>query len=124
MEAYTEWEYYIVKDEYFLYFPEGNYDIHSLVDWYKTIPTHPNKIAYYGDNIELLKRHFEKFSTFTEVHTKSTNDFHSNPVLYVWCMAIYNSERDLVGFAAQEFVEGKPADKKIKYFGELIDLDR
>ena len=114
-----EWEYYIVKDEFLLYFPEGDYDIHLLVDWYKTIPTHPEKIAYYGDNTDLLKRHFEKFSTFTEVHTKVTNDFHSNLVLYVWCIAIYNLRGELVGFSAQEFIEGKPANKKICYFGEL-----
>ena len=49
------------------------------------------------------------------------NDMHSNHFLTVWCLAIYNSEHELVGFSAQEYIEGKPADKKILYFNELND---
>lgn len=132
MEYYAEWDYVVVKDEFQIFFPEGNYDINSLAEWYRVIPTKSEKIAYYGDNIELLKEHFSKFTEFGGVKTKFNNDMHSNQFLTVWCLAIYNSECELVGFSAQEFIEGKPADKKIKYFGELsdkqpqyyIDLDR
>lgn len=132
MEGFSEWVYSIVKDEYFLYFPEGDYDINLLADWYKTIPTHSEKIAYYGDNTKILKEHFSKFVEFGDVKTKINNDMHANQFLTVWCLAIYNTECELVGFSAQEFIEGKPVDKKIKYFGELsdkqpqyyIDLDR
>ena len=115
----SEWEYKVVKDEFFLYFPEGDYNIGTLLEWYKVVPTNPNTIAYYGDNVELLKRHFERFSQFDDVHTKNGNDFHSNPLLYVHCMAVYNSESELVGFAAQEYIEGKAADKKFLYLNEL-----
>ena len=119
MESRSDWQFKVVKDEFFLYFPEGDYDIDTLVDWYRTIPTRPDTVAYYGDNINLLKQHFEKFAAFSEIRTKSTNDFHSNPVLYVWCMAIYNWEMELVGFAAQELINDESANKKIRYFGEL-----
>lgn len=115
----SEWEYFIVKDEFQFYFPEGDYDINLLAEWYKIIPTRGEKIGYYGDNIDLLKRHFQKFSDFGDVKIKMTNDFHSNPILTVWCLAVYNMEQELVGFAAQEFVQGKPAAKKIVYFSEL-----
>lgn len=121
MDCYTEWEYVVAKDDFHIYFPEGDYDIVTLAEWYKIIPTNSEKIGYYGDNETLLKQHFEKFSKFEEVWTKSTNDFHSNSILYVHCMVIYNSENDLVGFAAQELIEGKPADKKILYFNKLRD---
>lgn len=119
MEFYSQWDYYIASDEFQVYFPEGDYTIADLVDWYKTIPTHPKKISYYGDNIELLKRHFEKFVSFSDVHSKLTNDHHSNSILKVFCLAIYNLEGDLLGFAAQEYRNGFPADKKISYFREL-----
>ena len=119
MEGYTEWEYYIAKANFHIFFPDGDYNIQTLVDWYKVIPTKAEKISYYGDNIELLKGHFEKFSMFDIVKTKISNDTHSNKFLNIWCTAIYNSDMELVAFAAQEFIEGKSADKKIKYFGEL-----
>ena len=119
MEGYTEWEYKVVKDEFFLYFPEGEYDIHTLAEWYKTIPTHPETIAYYGDRIDLLKQHFSKYINFKEINTKWINDFSSNPVLYVWCLAIYNSQMELVGFAAEENNNNLRGEKKILYFGEL-----
>ena len=132
MEAYSQWEYKVVKDEFSLYFPEGDYDINVLADWYKTIPTHPEVLTYYGDNEELLKQHFEKFSMFSEVRSKITNDLHSNSILYVWCLAIYNSQMELVGFAAQEIKDSCKGEKKILYFKELssnskvcyIDWDR
>lgn len=119
MEFYTDWDYYIATDEFQLYFPEGDYDITTLLEWYRTIPTHPKKISYYGDNEELLKRHFEKFVSFGDVHSKLTNDYHSNSILKIFCITIYNSEGDLVGFAAQEYINGFPANKKISYFREL-----
>lgn len=119
MIAYSEWEYTIVKDEFQLYFPEGDYDINLLAEWYKVIPTKGEKIAYYGDNTKILKQHFENFLDFSGVKTKSNNDMHSNSFLTVWCLAIYNAQQELTGFAAQEFIEGKPAQKKILYFNEL-----
>ena len=119
----SEWEYFIVKDEFQLYFPEGDYNINLLAEWYKIIPTRGEKIGYYGDNIDLLKRHFKKFSDFGDVKTKMNNDMHSNNFLTVWCLAIYNSEHELVGFSAQEYIEGKPAEKKIQYYyNELYGL--
>lgn len=132
MLGMPEWEYFIVKDEFQIYLPEGGYTIDNLVEWYRVIPTKSEKISYYGDNTELLKQHFTILTEFGDVKTKIGNDMHSNKFLTIWCMAIYNLELKLVGFAAQEFIEGKPADKKIKYFGELsdkqpqyyIDLDR
>lgn len=124
MFSMSEWEYYIVKDEFQIYFPEGEYTIDELAEWYRIIPTEGEKISYYGDNIDLLKRHFTNFVNFGGVKTKLSNDMHSNKFLVVLCMVIYNVEQEMVGFAAQEFIEGNPADKKIKYFGELIDLDR
>lgn len=119
MEAYSEWEYKVVKDSFLLYFPEGEYDIHTLAEWYKTIPTHPEPIAYYGDRVDLLKQHFSKYINFNEINTKWTNDYSSNPVLYVWCLAIYNVEGELVGFAAEENDNRSKGEKKILYFGEL-----
>ena len=119
MESFSEWDFKVVKDEFSLYFPEGEYDIHSLAEWYRTIPTHPENIAYYGDNINLLKQHFTKFANFEAINSKWTNDIHSNPILYVWCLAIYDSERNLVGFAAQEIKDGFKGEKKILYFDEL-----
>ena len=119
MLAYSEYQYFIVKDEFQIYFPEGDYDIGLLAEWYKVIPTHPTDYKYYGDNVDLLKRHFEKFSDFSGVKTKMNNDMHSNSFLTVWCTAIYNAERELVGFAAQEYVHDKPEERKILYFNEL-----
>ena len=128
----SQWEYFIAKEEFQLYFPEGDYDIDLLLEWYKVIPTKTESFAYYGDNTKILKDHFSKFTEFSDVKTKLNNDMHSNSFLTIWCMSIYNSEYELVGFSAQEFIEGKPADKKIKYFGDLndnqqeyyMDLDR
>lgn len=119
MLGMSEWEYFIVKDEFQIYFPEGPYTIDRLVDWYKIIPTKPEKISYYGDNTELLKQHFTIFTEFGDVKTKIGNDMHSNHFLTIWCMAIYDLEEELVGFAAQEFLDDKPGEKKIRYFGEL-----
>ena len=119
MIAYSDWEYFIVKDEFQLYFPEGDYDINLLTEWYQVIPTKAEKISYYGDNIKILKEHFEKFVNFGDIKTKMINDMHTNNFLTIWCLAIYNTEQELVGFAAQEFVQGKPAEKKIRYFDEL-----
>lgn len=119
MEGMSEWEYYIAKDEFTLPFPEGDYDINLLVEWYRVIPTKPQKISYYGDNTKILKDHFSRFTDFGDVKTKLNNDMHSNHFLTIWCMAIYNMERELVGFAAQEYIGDKPAEKKICYFDEL-----
>ena len=119
MESRFQWEYRVVKDEFQIFFPEGDYDIDTLIDWYKIIPTKGKELAYYGDNVDLLKRHFEHFTAF-EIKTKCTNDFHSNKVLTIWCVAIYNWEMELVGFAAQEYMKDKPEAKKIRYFGELM----
>lgn len=119
MEAFSEWEYYIGKDEFQLYFPEGNYNIQTLADWYKVIPTQSEKIAFYGDNVDLLKRHFEKFTHSSNIKTKMNNDMESNSFLTVWCLTIYNAERELVGFAAQEYLQKGPGEKKILYFDEL-----
>ena len=119
MLSFSEYQYFIVKDEFQIYFPEGDYDINLLVDWYKTIPTHPTDYKYYGDNTDLLKRHFEKFMNFSGVKTKMNNDMNANSFLTVWCIAIYDAERELKGFAAQEFIGDKPGEKKIRYFGEL-----
>lgn len=119
MLAYSEYEYFIVKDEFQIYFPEGDYDIGLLAEWYKIIPTNPTDYKYYGDNIDLLKRHFEKFTNFSGVKSKMNNDMHSNNFLTIWCLTIYNAERELVGFAAQEYLQKGPGEKKILYFGEL-----
>ena len=120
MIAYSEWEYYIAKDKIKIFFPEGDYDINVLAEWYKVIPTNPEKISYYGDNIELVKRHFEKFSAYSNnVYTRITNDTHSNKYLDVWCMAIYNAQQELVGFSAQEHKEIGLGNRKIVYFNEL-----
>lgn len=119
MKCYAEWEYYIAKDEFQIYFPEGDYDINSLIEWYRTIPTQPEKISYYGDNTQILKRHFENFVDFKGIKTKFNNDMYSNSFLTVWCLAIYNTEEELVGFAAQEYIEDKPQQRKISYFGNL-----
>ena len=119
MWCHSEWEYFVGKDVFQFYFPNGDYDIYTLAEWYRVIPTQPEKISYYGDNIPLLKQHFENFAMFDSVKTKVGNDLHSNTFLTVWCMAIYNTESELVGFAAQEYINGKAADKKILYFGEL-----
>lgn len=115
----ADWDFVIMKDEFQLFFPDGDYDIYTLAAWYKTIPTKPEKIAFYGDNENLLKRHFEEFREYSNIKSKITNDLHSNKILNVWCLAIYNSESELVGFAAQEYINGFAADKKILYFGEL-----
>ena len=121
MLCHSNWEYFIAKDEFQINFPEGDYDIGVLVDWYRVIPTKSENFSYYGDNIEILKDHFSKFTEFGDVKTKMNNDMHSNHFLTVWCLVIYNSEHELVGFSAQEYIEGKPADKKILYFNELND---
>ena len=123
MLVYTEYEYFIAKDEFQVYFPEGgNYNIEMLAEWYRVIPTHPTDCKYYGDNVDLLKRHFEKFSEFSGVKTKMNNDMHSNSFLTVWCLAIYNAEQELVGFAAQEWLDGKPGETKIEYYNELNSI--
>lgn len=119
MEYYAEWDYVVVKDEFQVFFPEGDYDINSLAEWYKVIPTKSEKIAYYGDNIELLKRHFDNFVNYSNTKTKLVNDMHSNEFLNVWCMAIYDSECNLVAFAAQEYSAKGATEKKILYFNEL-----
>ena len=119
MVSFSEWEYFIAKDKFQLYFPEGDYDIDLLIEWYKVIPTKLEKISYYGDNTKILKDHFSKFTDFGDVKTKKDNDTHANSFLTVWCMTIYNSEMELLGFSAQEFIQGKPAEKKIRYFKEL-----
>lgn len=119
MQKYSEWQYTIVKDEFSLYFPEGDYDIKTLADWYRIVPTKGEEIAYYNDNIELVKQHFEKFSTSNDVNTKVMNDLHSNSILYVRCMAIYDKEGTMVGFAAQQYLNGSPAFKKFLYFNEF-----
>lgn len=119
MEFYSEWEYVIVKDEFQIFFPEGDYDIKLLAEWYKIIPTKSEKISYYGDNIQMIKHHFTNFVKYGNTKTKLVNDMHSNEFLNVWCMAIYNSESELVGFAAQEYTDKGPAEKKFVYFNEL-----
>lgn len=119
MEYYSEWNYVVVKDEFQIFFPEGDYDINSLAEWYRVIPTKSEKIAYYGDNIELLKRHFDNFVNCSNTKTKLVNDTHSNEFLNVWCMAIYDSECSLVAFAAQEYSSKGATGKKILYFNEL-----
>ena len=119
MQKYPEWQYTIVKDEFSLYFPEGDYDIETLANWYRIVPTKGEEIAYYGNDVELVKRHFEKFSTSNDVHSKVINDVHSNPVLYIWCMAIYDKEGTMVGFAAQQYLNDSPAFKKFLYFNEF-----
>ena len=132
MLYHAQWEYSIVKDEFQISFPEGDYDINLLAEWYQVIPTKSENFSYYGDNTKILKEHFSKFTEFGDVKTKLNNDMHANHFLTIWCLAIYNAECELVGFSAQEFIEGKSANKKIKYFGELsdqqlqyyIDLDR
>ena len=124
MEGYTEWEYYIAKDLFHLYFPEGEYNIYTLAEWYKVIPTKAEKIAYYGDRVDLLKQHFEQLVTCSDIKTKITNDIHSNAILNIWCLTIYNVEGELVGFAAQEVEEyltkgSIKGEKKIIFFNEL-----
>lgn len=122
MQNYPEWKYTIVKDEFSLYFPEGDYNIESLMKWYKIIPTNGEKIAYYDNDIELLKQHFEKFLTSDDIHTRVINDLHSNPILYIRCMTIYDTQDNLMGFAAQENKDGFKSEKKILYFGELSEM--
>lgn len=119
MLTFSEYEYFIVKDEFQIYFPEKDFDINLLAEWYRVIPTHPTDYKYYGDNINLLKDHFTRFCGTPDVKTKMNNDMHSNSFLTVWCIAIYNAEQELVGFAAQEFFDNKPQEKKIRYYGEL-----
>ena len=120
MEYGSKWEFYIAKDEFQLYFPEGEYTIQKLAKWYNVIPTSPEKISYYGLNDkELLKQHFSNFCNFGDIKTKLNNDRHSNNFLMIWCMAIYNMESEVVGFAAQEYSDKGPGEKKILYFNDL-----
>lgn len=112
----NNWDYVIAQDSFQIYFPEGDYDINLLLEWYNVIPTKPEKISYYGDNIELVKQHFQKFTdNMGEVRTKLTNDYHSNNILKVYCLVLLNTRGEVVGFAAQEFCKGFAANKKILY---------
>jgi len=120
MLVFSTYEYFIVKDEFQIFFPEGDYDINTLSEWYQINPTKPTDYKYYGDNQDLLKNHFTRFSGTPDVKTKMNNDMHSNPFLTIWCIAIYNADQELVGFAAQEYTNGKPAERKIKYYQELV----
>jgi len=116
----TDWDYFIVKDNFQIFFPEGNYDVRLLAEWYRIIPTKAEKIAYYGDNTEMVKDHLHRFMVHGDVKTRMGNDMHSSPFLNVWCMAIYNYEMELVGFAAQEYSESNGAgEKQIVFFEEL-----
>ena len=121
MICYSQWEYKIVKDEFQVYFPEDDFSVPLLKEWYEIIPTKGEVIAYYGDNTWKLKQHFERFCGTPDVKTKINNDMYSNKFLTIWCLAIYDSQNNLVGFAAQEIEEGKPTKKKIYYYNELND---
>lgn len=123
MNKSTNWDYVIAEDEFQVFFPEGDYNIDSILEWYKIIPTTPRIFSYYGGNIDLLKRHFELFSNFSDVRTKVTNDFHSNTILSIWCMTIYDKQGILVGFAAQEYLDGFAASKKILYLNDLDNVE-
>lgn len=113
----SNWDYVIAQDSFQIYFPEGDYDINLLSEWYNVIPTNPEKISYYGANIELVKQHFQKFTdNMGEVRTKLTNDHHSNNILKVYCLVLLNAYGKVIGFAAQEFYKGFAANKKILYF--------
>ena len=121
MENYPEYQYYIVKDEFQIYFPKEDYTIDELLYWYKITPTQPKKISYYGKHDEsLMKEHFKQFA-FLDVKSKISNDLHSNQFLTVWCIAIYNDMGILEGFSAQEIKNSFPAEKKISYLMTLQD---
>ena len=114
------YDYCIAQDSFTIFFPEdGDFDIQLLFEWYKIIPTEPKRIAYYGDNIDLLKRHFDKFILSNNIKTRLTNGFHSEQCLNVSVMTIYNSMGDLQGFAAQEWINDWGAEIKILYLDEL-----
>lgn len=110
---FADYDYYIAEDNFNIYFPEDTdvYDIDILKEWYEVIPTEPKIIGYYGDNIEILKQHFERFMQNGNIKTKVGNDIHGNKVLNVKVYVIYKAEK-LVGFAAQEWNR----EKKILYF--------
>ena len=113
-------DYYIAQDSFTIFFPEDeDFDIQLLLEWYQTIPTEPKPIAYYGDNIDLVKRHFDKFIISNNIKTKMTNGFHAEQCLNVNVMTIYNSTGDLQAFAAQEWINGWGAEIKTLYLDEL-----
>ena len=113
-------DYYIAQDSFTIFFPEDeDFDIQLLLEWYKTIPTEPKEIAYYGDNTNLLKEHFNKFVLSGNIKTRRSNDLHAEQCLVVNVMTIYNSTGDLQGFAAQEWINGWGTEKKILYLDEL-----
>ena len=111
----AEYDYYIAQDSFDLYFPEGDYDVELLYDWYNIIPTTPKIISYYGDNIELLKRQFEKFSSNGLVKTRKNNDLHAEEMLNIHVLCIYDKENNLQGFAAQQWENGAVSKIDIIY---------
>lgn len=117
----AEYDYYIAKDSFTIYFPEDNYDVNLLWDWYTIMPTEPQAVAYYGDNIELVKRHFEQFTNFDDIKTRMGNNLHAEPFLTVNVFVIYNYQGELQGFAAQEWMSGFGADRKFLYCREFIE---
>jgi len=118
----SEYDYYIAEDSFIIYFPDDDYTILDLWDWYSILPTKPQPINYYGDNIQLIKEHFQHFVDCNNIKTRKTNDLHAESYLTVNVFVIYDRQNEVQGFAAQEWLEGFAAEKKILYlnkeFGE------
>ena len=114
------YDYSIAQDSFTIFFPEDeDFDIQLLLEWYKIIPTEPKKIAYYGDNINLLKQHFNKFILSGNIKTRKSNDLHAEQCLVVNVLTIYSDYGDLRGFAAQEWINGWGKEIKTLYLDEL-----
>ena len=111
----AECEYYIAVDSFDINFPEGDYTIDDLKEWYEVIPTEPKVIGYYGDNIDLMVKHFQNFSG-SLVKTRMGNDMHSDKILHVQVLVIYTMNNHLQGFAVQEWVNGFGSEVKIEYY--------
>ena len=114
------YDYSIAQDSFTIFFPEDeDFDIQLLLEWYKIIPTEPKKIAYYGDNINLLKQHFNKFILSGNIKTRKSNDLLAEQCLIVNVLTIYSDYGDLRGFAAQEWINGWGKEIKTLYLDEL-----
>lgn len=111
----AQWEYAIVMDSFDINFPEGDYDIDLLEEWYSIIPTEPKLIGHYGDNTKIIEEHFQNFSRGL-VKTKMGNDMHSDKILHMQVLVLYDRDFGICGFAAQEWENGFGSEVKIKYY--------
>lgn len=113
------YNYYIVQDNFSILFPEQDYTVEELYEWYKVIPTNPKVIGYYGVDEQLIKRHFEKMLISDEVKTRKSNTLHAEDNLNVNVLVVYNRNGKCVGFAAQEWRGNWGKEKKAIYLNEF-----